>query len=223
MAKSDIPTAKSIAHIDKSQGDDRKALRATCLERRNTIDRGLKLQYDTAIIARLIDWLDKHPPAKQSDALLALWWPIGSEPDWRSFASQLRRLGWQLALPCVTGKNLPLSFARYDEDTVLRCAGLGIFEPAQVQRIQPWIIAAPCVGFFKNYRLGYGGGYYDRSLAQLDDGARKRTIAVAYSACEVVFEPEAHDIAFATLITESPTIRDQARALRECQGSIDPG
>jgi 5-formyltetrahydrofolate cyclo-ligase len=213
MAKSDIPTAKSIAHIDKSQGDDRKALRATCLERRNTIDPGLKLQYDTAIIARLIDWLDKHPPAKQSDALLALWWPIGSEPDWRSFASQLRRLGWQLALPCVTGKNLPLSFARYDEDTVLRCAGLGIFEPAQVQRIQPWIIAAPCVGFFKNYRLGYGGGYYDRSLAQLDDGARKRTIAVAYSACEVVFEPEAHDIAFATLITESPTTRDQARAL----------
>lgn len=213
MAKSDIPTAKSIAHIDKSQGDDRKALRATCLERRNTIDPGLKLQYDTAIIARLIDWLDKHPPAKQCDALLALWWPIGSEPDWRSFASQLRRLGWQLALPCVTGKNLPLSFARYDEDTVLRCAGLGIFEPAQVQRIQPWIIAAPCVGFFKNYRLGYGGGYYDRSLAQLDDGARKRTIAVAYSACEVVFEPEAHDIAFATLITESPTIRDQARAL----------
>lgn len=213
MAKSDIPTAKSIAHIDKSQGNDRKALRATCLERRNTIDRGLKLQYDTAIIARLIDWLDKHPPAKQSDALLALWWPIGSEPDWRSFASQLRRLGWQLALPCVTGKNLPLSFARYDEDTVLRCAGLGIFEPAQVQRIQPWIIAAPCVGFFKNYRLGYGGGYYDRSLALLDDGARKRTIAVAYSACEIVFEPEAHDIAFATLITESPTIRDQARAL----------
>ena len=137
MAKSDIPTAKSIAHIDKSQGDDRKALRATCLERRNTIDPGLKLQYDTAIIARLIDWLDKHPPAKQSDALLALWWPIGSEPDWRSFASQLRRLGWQLALPCVTGKNLPLSFARYDEDTVLRCAGLGIFEPAQVQRINP--------------------------------------------------------------------------------------
>jgi len=213
MAKSDIPTAKSIAHIDKSQGVDRKALRAKCLERRNTIDPGLKLQYDTAIIARLIDWLDKHPPAKQSDALLALWWPIGSEPDWRSFASQLRRLGWQLALPSVTGKNLPLSFARYDEDTVLRCAGLGIFEPAQVQRIQPWIIAAPCVGFFKNYRLGYGGGYYDRSLAQLDDGARKRTIAVAYSACEVVFEPEAHDIAFATLITESPTIRDQARAL----------
>jgi len=213
MAKSDTPTARSTAPIDKSQGDHRKALRATCLERRNTIDPELKRQYDAAIIARLIDWLDKHPPAKQSDALLALWWPIGSEPDWRSFASQLRRLGWQLALPCVTGKNLPLSFARYDEDTVLRCAGLGIFEPAQVQRIQPWIIAAPCVGFFKNYRLGYGGGYYDRSLAQLDDGARKRTIAVAYSACEVVFEPEAHDIAFATLITESPTIRDQARAL----------
>ena len=213
MAKSDISIAKSIAHIDKSQGDDRKALRATCLERRNTIDPGLKLQYDTAIIARLIDWLDKHPPAKQSDALLALWWPIGSEPDWRSFASQLRRLGWQLALPCVTVKNLPLSFARYDEDTVLRCAGLGIFEPAQVQRIQPWIIAAPCVGFFKNYRLGYGGGYYDRSLALLDGEARKRTIAVAYSACEVVFEPEAHDIAFATLITESPKIGDQARGL----------
>lgn len=213
MAKSDTPTARSTAPIDKSQGDHRKALRATCLARRNTIDPELKRQYDAAIIARLIDWLDKHPPAKQSDAQLALWWPIGSEPDWRSFAGQLRRLEWQLALPCVTGKNLPLSFARYDEDTVLRRAGLGIFEPAQVQRIQPWIIAAPCVGFFNNYRLGYGGGYYDRSLALLDEEARKRTIAVAYSACEVVFEPEAHDIAFATLITESPTIRDQARAL----------
>lgn len=68
-------------------------------------------------------------------------------------------------------------------------------------------------GFFNNYRLGYGGGYYDRSLALLDEEARKRTIAVAYSACEVVFEPEAHDIAFATLITESPRISDQGRVL----------
>ncbi|NBT01174.1 MAG: 5-formyltetrahydrofolate cyclo-ligase, partial [Betaproteobacteria bacterium] len=69
--------------------------------------------------------------------------------------------------------------------------------------VNPWVIAAPCVGFFGDYRLGFGGGYYDRTLALLDAQARARTIAIAYSICEVEFEPKGHDIAFGTIITEA--------------------
>ncbi|NBQ95179.1 MAG: 5-formyltetrahydrofolate cyclo-ligase [Betaproteobacteria bacterium] len=186
MASSDISMVKTTTssdptratsaggqHLEQS-GDDRQTLRKRCLAQRKT-----------------------------SEALLALWWPIGSEPDWRPFASQLRKAGWHLALPCMDGSDKPLVFARYDENTVLRPAGLGTMEPEDAQRVCPWIIAAPCVGFFQSFRLGYGGGYYDRTLALLDAQARARTVALAYSICEVIFQPHPHDIAFAAVVTEA--------------------
>ena len=214
MASSDISMVKTTTssdptratsaggqHLEQS-GDDRQTLRKRCLAQRKRIDPSLKMQYDAVIIARLMAWLDKHPAPGTSEALLALWWPIGSEPDWRPFASQLRKAGWHLALPCMDGSDKPLVFARYDENTVLRPAGLGTMEPEDAQRVCPWIIAAPCVGFFQSFRLGYGGGYYDRTLALLDAQARARTVALAYSICEVIFQPHPHDIAFAAVVTE---------------------
>jgi 5,10-methenyltetrahydrofolate synthetase len=189
--------------------DDRQALRKRCLAQRKSIEPSLKKQYDAAIIARLMAWLDKHPAPCPSEALLALWWPIRSEPDWRPFAGSFRKAGWRLALPCVDGSDKPLGFARYEENTVLRQAALGVMEPEDAPRIRPWVIAAPCVGFFQSYRLGYGGGYYDRSLALLDEQARARAVAIAYSACEVIFEPRAHDLAFGGVITECASLRDK--------------
>ena len=204
MTKAETASEKASEKALATNHDDhREALRKRCLALRKRIDPTTKKQYDAVIIARLLVWLENHPPESPSDAQLALWWPIGSEPDWRAFAPQIRKAGWQLALPCLKGKNQPLAFARFDEDTVLRSASLGIMEPAQTHWVNPWVIAAPCVGFFGDYRLGFGGGYYDRTLALLDAQARARTIAIAYSICEVEFEPKGHDIAFGTIITEA--------------------
>lgn len=204
MTKAETASEKaSETALATNHDDHREALRKRCLALRKRIDPSTKKQYDAVIIARLLVWLENHPPESPSDAQLALWWPIGSEPDWRAFAPQIRKAGWQLALPCLKGKNQPLAFARFDEDTVLRSAGLGIMEPAQTHWVNPWVIAAPCVGFFGDYRLGFGGGYYDRTLALLDAQARARTIAIAYSICEVELEPKGHDIAFGTIITEA--------------------
>ena len=182
--------------------EDRAILRKHCLELRNRIDPALKRQLDANIIAALSRWLENKYPENPVDAWLALWWPIGSEPDWRGQEAVLRRSGWQLALPCVIAKDQALRFARYAEGTVLRKAAMGMLEPANPRWVEPWVMTAPCVGYWQRYRMGYGGGFYDRSMAALDSQARQRSAAIAYSACEIKFEPQAHDIAFGTVITE---------------------
>lgn len=191
-----------MAAAESSQDKHRSALRKQCLALRNQIDPALKQAYDACIITRLMQWLEGQKPEDASQALLALWWPIGSEPDWRPFAPALRKAGWRLALPCVMGPQQALRFAVYEDATELRRAAMGIHEPVRPDWIQPWVLSAPCVGFYQRYRLGYGGGYYDRSIAGLDQEARKRTVAIGYSICEVVFEPQAHDLAFAAVISE---------------------
>lgn len=177
-------------------------MRKHCLELRNQIDPDLKHQYDARIIAGLLKWLEDKCPERPSDAWLALWWPIGSEPDWRNYAPALRMAGWRLALPCVIAPDQALGFAQFEESTVMRRAAMGIYEPLQPLWIQPWVVTAPCLGFWKAYRLGYGGGFYDRSMALLDESARARCAAIAYSKCEISFQPKQNDIAFGTVITE---------------------
>ncbi|NCV55144.1 MAG: hypothetical protein EBW54_02875 [Betaproteobacteria bacterium] len=75
-----------MAAAESSQDKHRSALRKQCLALRNQIDPALKQAYDACIITRLMQWLEGQKPEDACQALLALWWPIGSEPDWRPFA-----------------------------------------------------------------------------------------------------------------------------------------
>jgi 5,10-methenyltetrahydrofolate synthetase len=78
-------------------------------------------------------------------------------------------------------------------------------EPASGQVVTPDLLVIPCVGFdAQGYRLGYGGGYYDRTLAAWPAATRPVTVGVAYEACRTdTLQREAHDIPLDLIITDA--------------------
>jgi len=194
---------------------DRETLRKKYLQVRDGLDPQLRCTSDAAIATHLRGWLATLSPPRPPNAALALWWPIGSEPDLRPFFAGFRALGWTVALPCVVGRGRALRFAAYDTDTPLRKVAFGLQEPACPHWVEPWVIAAPCVGFRGMYRLGYGGGYYDRTLAHSPALARGRSAAIAYSQSQIealdAFPPQPLDQAFSVIITEQGPIHPDSR------------
>jgi 5,10-methenyltetrahydrofolate synthetase len=70
--------------------------------------------------------------------------------------------------------------------------------------VRPDLLLLPCVGFnAQGYRLGYGGGYYDRTLGV---GKPPRTVGIAYGICEADFEANEHDVGMGAVITETESV-----------------
>ena len=187
---------------------NRALLRKKYLQLRDGLDLRTREKADASIAVHLRCWLATLELPQAANPILALWWPVGSEPDLRPYFAGFRALGWTLALPCVIARACALRFARYDADTTLRQAAFGIHEPACPHWVEPSALAAPCVGFWDGYRLGYGGGYYDRTLAE-DVGLASRSVAVAYRqsriAAEDGFVALPLDQRFSAVITEVGT------------------
>ena len=119
--------------------------------------------------------------------IVASFLPIQSEIDPRPLAKALVDAGFELALPCIKRAAHPLEFRRYDLGDKLRGGPYNTKEPLKSAGIvDPDIVLLPLLAFDPNgFRLGYGGGFYDRSLAGLR--AKKKIFAcgLAYSAQEV--------------------------------------
>jgi 5-formyltetrahydrofolate cyclo-ligase len=135
-----------------------------------------------------------------SGSIVALYAPHAGEPDVLCLAQQLLTQYPQqtLCLPVVIGKEQTLQFAQWSAGEPLINDAYGIAVPAHKQWVTPTVLLIPCVGYCivegKPYRLGYGGGYYDRSLAALRScGAAVQTFGVAWRNAGCVFEPSTHD------------------------------
>lgn len=135
---------------------------------------------------------------------LALYNPIHREPDLTAIHQPLQELGYTLALPIVVAKRAPLKFLPWQPGMklVADAAGLGVPEKTSTQDyIEPVTMVIPCVGFDgRGYRLGYGGGYYDRTLAQMS----ANTIGVGFAACEIKTLVELEtDLPLQRIVTEN--------------------
>jgi 5,10-methenyltetrahydrofolate synthetase len=135
------------------------------------------------------------------DSIVALYVPHACEPDILCVAQQLLTQYPQhtLCLPVVIGKDQALQFARWSANEPLVSDAYGISVPADKDWVTPTVLLIPCVGYCnvggKLYRLGYGGGYYDRSLAALrSGGAAVQAFGVLWRNSRCVFEPSAHDV-----------------------------
>ncbi len=131
---------------------------------------------------------------------IAAYWPMQGEPDLRPLFADWIAAGATLALPVVVGRGQPLRFARHAPGGPLRGGAHGTVEPAGDDWLAPDTVILPCLGFSKDgWRLGYGGGYYDRTLA----GLAATAIGIAYDAGELPgLRPESHDIALDCIVTQ---------------------
>ncbi len=141
---------------------------------------------------------------------LGFYWPIQQEFDARATVTRwLAALpGRVAALPVVSRPGTPLDFHRWAPDTTMRTGHYGIPVPDGTEAVTPDALLIPCVGFSADkFRLGYGGGFYDRTLAAMAGaGATPVAIGIAFSACEIPLVAQMHDLPMDWLVTEQGVI-----------------
>ena len=137
------------------------------------------------------------------------FWAISSELDPAPLLAVLHARGDVLCLPFVAGAGQPLGFRRYRPGDVLTAGPHGTREPlAAAATTIPTVVFVPLLAFDrKGWRLGYGGGYYDRTLRALRQAGRVRAIGLAYAEQEVPALPhEASDERLDHVVTEQGVI-----------------
>ena len=135
--------------------------------------------------------------------IVAAYWRIKDEMDVQPILVRLMDSFQPVCLPVVLGDDEPLELRLWEQGAPLYEAGFGTLAPSELSpQVEPDVILMPLLGFDKRgTRLGYGGGYYDRTLERLSK--RPRLIGIAYAAQEFEDIPrEAHDVPLDTVITE---------------------
>lgn len=136
--------------------------------------------------------------------------PIGSEIDVRPLLGRLREKGIDTCLPAVVAHGMPLIFRRWRDGDALVDEEFGTRAPApDATVIEPDLLLVPMLAFDRDgFRLGYGGGFYDRTLAQLRAEKRVRAVGVAFAGQEVAYVPrEDLDESLDWIVTEREAIR----------------
>jgi 5-formyltetrahydrofolate cyclo-ligase len=138
-------------------------------------------------------------------AVVASYWPVRDEADPRDLAIALSSQGHPIALPRIVGP-VSLEFRLWRHGDALSPNPQGIHEPAEhIEVVDPKVLLVPLLAFDKHgYRLGYGGGYYDRTLADLRTSGHIVAIGVAYAGQEMDSLPhDPHDQRLDKIVTEN--------------------
>ena len=135
--------------------------------------------------------------------IVSAYWPIRGEPDLRLWMEGLAEHGGASALPVVVQRHAPLIFRRWRRGDALEPGVWNIPVPADGAIVAPDIVIAPVVGFDPAcFRLGYGGGFFDRTFAALP--RRPRIVGVGYAQQEIrTIFPQAHDVPMDMIVTEA--------------------
>jgi len=154
-----------------------------------------RMHYDVedidAVLGHLIEAV--KPQAGQ---VVASYWPMEHEFDTHPIMEHLLAHDVVCALPCVKTDSRVLKFAKWDDKTEMVSGAFDILEPAVKDYVAPDIVLVPLLAFDrKGHRLGYGGGYYDATLAALRAEREIVAVGLAYAqqACLFNLPAEAHD------------------------------
>jgi 5-formyltetrahydrofolate cyclo-ligase len=175
----------------------RRIKRAELRAQRLAVPRAKRLSASAACTHEiLLSITDLNP------ACIGFYWPFKGEVVIRAVVDTLLARGTQAALPVVVEKNQPLEFWAWEPTTELRPGIWKIPVPATRRLRNPDILLVPLLGYDEaGYRLGYGGGYYDRTLAQMTP--RPRAIGVGYALSRLqTIHPQNHDIPMDAIVTE---------------------
>jgi 5-formyltetrahydrofolate cyclo-ligase len=186
--------------------------------RRETRERlvAARLALDKAALVALRRSIDRHIQRAfpgLAGARLAFCWPILNEYDARHLARRLRARGTVTALPVVVAPRAPLVFRFWQPGVALARGALDIPYPADSPEVVPQAVLLPVNGWdAEGYRLGYGGGYFDRTLAAL--APRPVVIGVGYESARIeTIRPQSWDRPLDYLVTERGVYRRDAGRL----------
>jgi len=134
---------------------------------------------------------------------VGFYWPFRGEFDARPLIRHLISGGTVAALPAVVQPKTPLEFRRWAPGAPMEHGVYNIPVPKDRELLQPELLIVPLVGFdAAGYRLGYGGGYYDRTIASF--GVRPYAIGVGFELSRLsTIHPQPHDIPMNAILTEA--------------------
>ena len=183
--------------------DTKLSLRAAALARRDALTPAERGSASRAIAMR------RFPIPLGEGTVVAGYAPIRSECDPIPLMRSLAAAGAQLALPVVEAADRPLTFSAWRQGEQLMTGPHGILQPRPgALAVEPDIVLVPLAAFDRLcWRIGYGGGYYDRTLASLRKARRAVAVGVAFSVQEVDAVPaESHDERLDLVITDKEVI-----------------
>jgi 5,10-methenyltetrahydrofolate synthetase len=200
-----MPTEPAAGDRDGGAAAARRELRRSALARRMALDPDEHARRSRAIRRHL----EAHFP--QLAALrVGFFWPTNGEPDLRPLLETWRAAGngaFAALLPVVVDEAAALGFRVWRADAAMLKDRYGIPTPAAGDFAQPQALLIPLAAFdLAGFRLGYGGGYYDRTLAGLRP--RPLAIGVGFELARVdSIRPEAHDERLDAVVTEAGVMR----------------
>jgi 5-formyltetrahydrofolate cyclo-ligase len=145
-----------------------------------------------------------HPLlAARPGITIGIYWPFQGEFDPRPLVDRLIAGGFRVALPAVVEKKGPLEYRDWRSGEPLVAGVWDIPVPERRVLVRPQAVLAPLVGFDRQcYRLGYGGGYFDRTLAALEP--RPLAIGVGYELSRIdTIHPQPFDVPMDLVVTEA--------------------
>jgi 5-formyltetrahydrofolate cyclo-ligase len=193
---------------DEKIEEAKAALRARAHEQRATFLHRYRADAAQAAAAHFFLGVTLRP-----GEVVAAYWPIRDELDCKLVLTRLVDEGRPVCLPVVLSDSQPLELRLWEQGAVLYPSGFGTLAPDESAPLaEPDVVLVPLLGFDKyGTRLGYGGGYYDRTLAAMN--RTPRLIGFAFSAQEVDYIPRGeHDVPLDAVVTEQGIRHFGARA-----------
>lgn len=212
MAEEVDPAYFDPLGVDPDQARDvarwRRSMRTQLGKLREDLGQTGRAQVSSSICGHLRSVLASR--GVERGTVLAGYWPIRCEPDLRPLLSDLHREGVRLSLPVVERRAAPLVFRRWIPGERLQPGYWNIPVPSpRSEVLVPDIALAPCLGWDPDcYRLGWGGGYFDRTLAELFPRPFTIGIALAEARLSTIY-PQPHDIPLEMIVTETGPLAER--------------
>lgn len=176
----------------------RKARRAALIEARKSVS----VEERQSVAAEVAEVLDTEIDPRPG-VIVSLYWPFRGELDLRGWMERAHAKGARIALPLVVAKAQPLMFREWWPGCEMERGVWNILNPVNTPELTPTVVISPLVGFDPAcYRLGYGGGFFDRTLAAISP--RPTVIGVGHPGSALAtIHPQPHDIPMDIIVTGS--------------------